>query len=79
MMTFYQLLRRLTQQARMGETETNDAYALIDKLEAVNAFSTITQKVKAQGHECYFDPFSHNCIYCNTKQGELYKHRTHVR
>lgn len=67
-MTLYQLLRRLVQQAHMSETETNDALALIDRLQESNAFSTTAQQVKAQGHECYPDLYTRNCIYCGTKQ-----------
>ena len=69
-MTLYQFFRRLIQLSSMNEPEKNDAFALIDKLQEVNAFSTVAQNVKGQGHTCYYDYINHNCIYCGEKQGD---------
>jgi hypothetical protein len=66
-MTLYNLLRRLVQLSPMSEPEKNDALALIDRLQEINAFSTVAQQVHAKGHECYYDHVNHNCIYCGTK------------
>jgi hypothetical protein len=66
-MTLYNLLRRLVQLCPMAESEKNDALALIDRLQEINAFSTSAQQVSAKAHECYYDWVNHNCIYCGTK------------